>query len=78
MVSIQLHLLHILQERITSTDKGSVTSVQSVYVPADDLTDPAVVAVGWVIVGAFHHAVFRVGTETLDQAEEAMLELGLL
>src|SRR3989338_4357937 len=31
----------ILQERITSTDKGSVTSVQAVYVPADDLTDPA-------------------------------------
>lgn len=31
----------ILQERITSTTKGSVTSVQAVYVPADDLTDPA-------------------------------------
>ncbi|MFZ2150377.1 MAG: F0F1 ATP synthase subunit beta [Minisyncoccia bacterium] len=31
----------ILQERITSTEKGSVTSVQAVYVPADDLTDPA-------------------------------------
>jgi len=30
-----------LQERITSTDKGSVTSVQAVYVPADDFTDPA-------------------------------------
>jgi F-type H+-transporting ATPase subunit beta len=30
-----------LQERITSTEKGSVTSVQAVYVPADDLTDPA-------------------------------------
>lgn len=30
-----------LQERITSTDRGSVTSVQAVYVPADDLTDPA-------------------------------------
>ncbi|MBP6884363.1 MAG: F0F1 ATP synthase subunit beta [Candidatus Pacebacteria bacterium] len=30
-----------MQERITSTDKGSVTSVQAVYVPADDLTDPA-------------------------------------
>src|SRR3989338_2551239 len=30
-----------LQERITSSDKGSVTSVQAVYVPADDLTDPA-------------------------------------
>jgi F-type H+-transporting ATPase subunit beta len=31
----------MLQERITSTTKGSVTSVQAVYVPADDLTDPA-------------------------------------
>ena len=30
-----------LQERITSTDKGAITSVQAVYVPADDLTDPA-------------------------------------
>jgi F-type H+-transporting ATPase subunit beta len=30
-----------LQERITSTKKGSITSIQSVYVPADDLTDPA-------------------------------------
>lgn len=30
-----------LQERITSTDKGSITSVQAVYVPADDLSDPA-------------------------------------
>jgi len=33
-----------LQERITTTSNGSVTSVQAVYVPADDLTDPAVVA----------------------------------
>ena len=30
-----------LQERVTSTDKGSITSVQAVYVPADDFTDPA-------------------------------------
>ncbi|GAI02272.1 unnamed protein product, partial [marine sediment metagenome] len=30
-----------LQERITSTQKGSITSVQAIYVPADDLTDPA-------------------------------------
>ncbi len=34
-----------LQERITSTKKGSITSVQAVYVPADDYTDPAPVAV---------------------------------
>jgi F-type H+-transporting ATPase subunit beta len=31
----------MLQERITSTQKGSITSVQAIYVPADDLTDPA-------------------------------------
>jgi len=30
-----------LQERITSTTRGSITSIQAVYVPADDLTDPA-------------------------------------
>ena len=30
-----------MQDRITSTKKGSITSVQAVYVPADDLTDPA-------------------------------------
>jgi F-type H+-transporting ATPase subunit beta len=30
-----------MQERITTTDKGSITSVQAIYVPADDLTDPA-------------------------------------
>lgn len=34
-----------LQERITSTKKGSITSVQAVYVPADDYTDPAPVAI---------------------------------
>ncbi|MFA6251870.1 MAG: F0F1 ATP synthase subunit beta [Candidatus Paceibacterota bacterium] len=33
-----------LQERIASTEDGSITSVQAIYVPADDLTDPAVVA----------------------------------
>ncbi len=33
-----------LQERITSTNKGSVTSMQAIYVPADDITDPAPVA----------------------------------
>jgi len=31
----------VLQERITSTNRGSITSIQAVYVPADDLTDPA-------------------------------------
>lgn len=33
-----------LQERITTTSRGSITSIQAVYVPADDMTDPAVVA----------------------------------
>jgi len=33
-----------LQERITTTSRGSITSVQAVYVPADDLTDPAIIA----------------------------------
>jgi F-type H+-transporting ATPase subunit beta len=33
-----------LQERITTTSNGSITSIQAVYIPADDLTDPAVVA----------------------------------
>ena len=33
--------LGALQERITTTKNGSITSVQAVYVPADDLTDPA-------------------------------------
>ncbi len=37
--------LAALQERITSTKKGSITSIQAVYVPADDYTDPAPVAV---------------------------------
>jgi len=34
----------VLQERITSTSNGSITSVQAVYIPADDVTDPAVAA----------------------------------
>jgi len=33
--------LGALQERITTTKKGSITSVQAIFVPADDLTDPA-------------------------------------
>ncbi|MBI2052046.1 F0F1 ATP synthase subunit beta, partial [Candidatus Roizmanbacteria bacterium] len=37
--------LAALQERITSTDRGSITSIQAVYVPADDYTDPAPVAI---------------------------------
>ena len=37
--------LRRLQDRLSSTDKGSITSVQAVYVPADDLSDPAVQAI---------------------------------
>ena len=40
MLSLPLTRKH-RQERITTTKKGSITSVQAVYVPADDLTDPA-------------------------------------
>ncbi len=36
-----------LQERITSTHKGSITSIQAVYVPADDITDPAPATTFW-------------------------------
>lgn len=35
------HVSGAMQERITTTKNGSITSVQAVYVPADDLTDPA-------------------------------------
>jgi F-type H+-transporting ATPase subunit beta len=45
-----------LEERITSTQKGSVTSVQAIYVPADDYTDPA-------IVTAFTHLDARVALD---------------
>lgn len=37
--------LHRLQDRLSSTEKGTVTSVQAVYIPADDLSDPAVQAI---------------------------------
>jgi F-type H+-transporting ATPase subunit beta len=53
-----------LEERITSTKKGSVTSVQAIYVPADDYTDPA-------IVTAFGHLDARVA---LDRK---IVELGI-
>ena len=45
-----------LQERITSTKKGSITSVQAIYVPADDLTDPAP-ATSFAHLGRHHRAV---------------------
>ena len=45
-----------LQERITTTNKGSITSVQAIYVPADDLTDPAP-ATSFAHLGRHHRAV---------------------
>ena len=45
-----------LQERITTTKKGSITSVQAIYVPADDLTDPAP-ATSFAHLGRDHRAV---------------------
>ena len=50
-----------LQERIASTSKGAITSVQAVYVPADDLTDPAPAAAfahldAFIVPGAGDHA----------------------
>jgi F-type H+-transporting ATPase subunit beta len=53
-----------LQERITSTDKGSITSVQAIYVPADDLTDPAPAA-------AFAHL------DAITVLSRAITELGI-
>jgi len=53
-----------LQERITSTNKGSITSIQAVYVPADDYTDPAPVA-------TFSHV------DASITLERALAELGL-
>ena len=38
---LSFFLIGTMQERITTTKKGSITSVQAIYVPADDLTDPA-------------------------------------
>ena len=41
LAGVEVSALGILQERITSTKTGSITSIQAVYVPADDLTDPS-------------------------------------
>ena len=51
-----------LQERITSTTEGSITSVQAVYVPADDLTDPAP-ADDFCSLGRYNSVVSRFGCE---------------
>ena len=53
-----------LQERITSTKKGSITSVQAIYVPADDYTDPAVAT-------TFGHL------DAIVSLERSLVELGL-
>ena len=66
-----------LQERITSTKTGSITSIQAVYVPADDLTDPAVDPLDSTsrqvdpnIIGEEHYTVARRVQETLQKYKE--------
>ena len=65
-----------LQERITSTNKGSITSVQAIYVPADDLTDPAPAIVP-ASIDLRHGRVFPilgVGQVTAPVAQAAEIE----
>ena len=64
--------LGALQERITSTRDGSITSVQAVYVPADDLTDPASTSriLEADIVGEEHYRVARKVQATLQRYQE--------
>jgi F-type H+-transporting ATPase subunit beta len=64
-----------LQERITSTNKGSITSVQAIYVPADDLTDPAP-ATSFAHLGRDDRAVARdLGKGHLSGGRPARLDL---
>ena len=64
-----------LQERITSTNKGSITSVQAIYVPADDLTDPAP-ATSFAHLDATHGARSRdLRARHLSGGEPAGLDL---
>ena len=64
-----------LQERITTTNKGSITSVQAIYVPADDLTDPAP-ATSFAHLGRDHRAVARdLGKGHLSGGRSARLHL---
>merc|ERR1712048_1222048 len=67
----------VLQERITSTNEGSITSIQAVYVPADDLTYPAVDPLDSTstmlqpeIVGELHYATAQRIKETLQRYKE--------
>ena len=66
--------LGALQERITSTKDGSITSVQAVYVPADDLTDPALASTSRIleadIVGEEHYRVARKVQSILQRYQE--------
>merc|ERR1711976_25666 len=73
--------LGALQERITTTTKGSITSVQAVYVPADDLTYPAVDPLDSTsrmldpsIVGEEHYQVAR-GTQKLIQDYKSLQDI---
>ena len=60
-----------LQERITSTKNGSITSVQAIYVPADDLTDPApATAFAHLDVGEEHYRVAKEVQEVLQKYKD--------
>merc|ERR1711938_128671 len=70
-----------LQERITTTTKGSITSVQAIYVPADDLTDPAVDPLDSTsrildprVVGEEHYVVAR-GVQKILQAYKSLQDI---
>jgi F-type H+/Na+-transporting ATPase subunit beta len=79
-----------LQERITSTSKGSITSVQAIYVPADDLTDPAPATafahpldststiLSPAVVGAEHYAVARAVQKILQKYKELVDIIAIL
>ena len=61
----------VLQERITSTTEGSITSIQAVYVPADDLTDPApATMLQPAIVGEVHYEIAQRIKSTLQRYKE--------
>merc|ERR1711988_1259895 len=60
-----------MQERITTTKKGSITSVQAIYVPADDLTDPAPAP---NIVGDVHYSTAR-GVQKILQDHKSLQDI---
>merc|ERR1712038_1153655 len=67
-----------MQERITTTKKGSITSVQAIYVPADDLTDPAPATTSRImdphVIGVEHYQVAR-GVQKLLQDYKSLQDI---